>query len=331
LQRTLYAQPVDVKNNLGALKLLTDRAIQGFQNNSTAYSISQLLMAYDVLTKLANDGGTNIIPGGTNSISFLLGDTIKLLTLNSNSAARSVTISYLNALEEQVTHYLTLGYSHSGNNRNQSIRNETLVEYANKPYGIKIDYPLTWVIRIDINYSLPTSSTYLHPHVIGSFYLPNATGGLPFIYVGINSDLSKQFKQPHFTVEQYLKKAIESKKNSSSFPDFKLIQMEDSNNSNTTLAGNPAYKIVWEYKHPQYGLREITEFGTVLNGTKGYFMDYAASSSTFSKYLPIADRVKSSFALLEANYQNKGDLVNRTRSDSDNVIRVAIDCHILCH
>jgi len=329
-QRTLYAKSLEVNSNLGIIKLLTDRAIQGYQNNSTAYSISQLLMAYDVLIKLANNGGTNNIPGGTNSLSFLLGDTIKLLTLNSNSAARNVTISYLNALEEQVTHYLSFGNSISGTNSNHSMPNEPLMVYVNKPYGIKIDYPLNWVIRIDGNYTLPTSFTYVHPHVIGSFYLPNATDGLPFIYLGINSNLSKQFNQPHFTVEQYLEKAILSKRNSPSFPDFKLLQLVDSNHSNTTLAGYPAYKIVWVYKHPQYGLREITEFGIVLNGTKGYFLDYAASASKFSKYLPIADKVKSSFTLLKANYQNEGDLVDQTRSYSKNIVSLTTDCHTLC-
>ena len=49
--------------------------------------------------------------------------------------------------------------------------------------------------------------------------------------------------------------------------------------------------------HRQYGLREIMEVGTVLNGSKGYFLDYAASPSKFSKYLPEADEVIASFGL----------------------------------
>ncbi len=205
--RPSYAQPLYVNNNLGTLKLLTDRAIQGFQNNSTAYSISQLLTGYDVLVKLDKIGEADKIPGGTNGVSFLIGDTIKLLTLNSNPAVRNVTTSYLNALEEQVTHLLSLGNLHSKSN---TTENETIIEYVNRPYGIRVNYPLTWIIRIDSNYSLPSVMTYLHSHVIASFYLPNATDGLPFFYLGVNSNLSKQFKQPHFTIEQYLKKSIES-------------------------------------------------------------------------------------------------------------------------
>lgn len=92
LPGALYSQPIPVNSDLGTLKLLTDRAVQGFQNNSNVYSISQLHTGYDVLLKLAKSGEADKIPGGTNGVLFLLGDTIKLLTLNSTSAVRNVTV-----------------------------------------------------------------------------------------------------------------------------------------------------------------------------------------------------------------------------------------------
>jgi hypothetical protein len=64
---------------------------------------------------------------------------------------------------------------------------------------------------------------------------------------------------------------LQAKKNSSAFPDFNLIEASATNNN--TLAGLPAYKIVWTYKHPTYGMRKLVEFGTVVNGNKGYFVD----------------------------------------------------------
>lgn len=311
LPGALYSQPIPVNSDLGTLKLLTDRAVQGFQNNSNVYSISQLHTGYDVLLKLAKSGEADKIPGGTNGVLFLLGDTIKLLTLNSTSAVRNVTVSYLNALEEQVTHLLALGNLHSKSN---GTRSEALKQYVNGPYGIRVDYPLTWIIRIDSNYSLPSLLTYLHPRVIASFYLPNAIYGLPFFYIGVNSNLSKQFKQPHFTIEQYLNKSIESKRNSRSFPEFKLILIKHPDQANITLAGHPAYEIAWTYKHPQYGLREIMEFGTIVNGTQGYFLDYAASTSKFSKYLLLADVMKSSFAIIQGTVSLKRPTVNQNMS-----------------
>src|SRR5438093_12517456 len=134
------------------------------------------------------------------------------------------------------------------------------------------------IIRINTNYSLPSSSSYAHPQVIGSFYLPNSTEGLPFLYIGVNSNLSKQFKQFPFTLQQYLNKSLQSKKNTSAFPDFKLIEATaaNQNNNNIILAGFPAYKIIWTYKHPTYGMRKLMEFGTVVHGSKGYFVDLLA-------------------------------------------------------
>jgi len=42
-------------------------------------------------------------------------------------------------------------------------------------------------------------------------------------------------------------------------------------------------------------MRKLVEFGTVINGNKGYFVDYAASVDKFSKYLPVAQAMKNSF------------------------------------
>jgi len=119
-----------------------------------------------------------------------------------------------------------------------------------------------------------------------------------FFYVGLNSNLSKQFKHYPFTLQQYLNKSLQSKKISSAFPDFKLIEAIVANDSNNlSLAGFPAYEIIWTYKHPTYGMRKLMEFGTVMHGTKGYFLDYAASIEKFPKYLPVAQSMKDSFKI----------------------------------
>ncbi len=159
-----------------------------------------------------------------------------------------------------------------------------------------MQYPYNWIIRINSNYSLPSASSYAHPQIIGSFYLPNSAEGLPFFYTGVNTNLSKEFKQFPFTLEQYLNKSLQSKKNFLAFPDFKLIGASATNNN--TLGGFPAYEIVWTYKHPTYGMRKLVEVGTVVNGNKGYFVDYAASIEKFPKYLPLAQVMKDSFKIL---------------------------------
>jgi hypothetical protein len=55
------------------------------------------------------------------------------------------------------------------------------------------------------------------------------------------------------------------------------------------------YTIVWTYAHPTYGLRKSIEFGTVIIGSKGFFIDYTSSATKFLKYLPVTRAILASF------------------------------------
>jgi hypothetical protein len=269
------------------IKISIDKAIQSYENNSINNAISHLQAAHHQLLMSANNTKTPI--SNIQTLLLLIVHTIGLISENNtNAEAKNDSIMYLNALEEQLSPHVMTGTT------NNTFSKKLFLEYKNEPYGLKIQYPYDWIIRINYNYSLPTTSSYTHPQIIGSFYLPNSTEGLPFFYTGVNTNLSKEFKQFPFTLEQYLHKSLQAKKNSSAFPDFNLIEAATNNN---TLAGFPAYKTVWTYKHPTYGMRKLMEYGTVVNGTKGYFVDYAASVEKFSKYLSIAQVMKNSFKI----------------------------------
>jgi hypothetical protein len=269
------------------IKISIDKAIQSYENNSINNAISHLQAAHQLLMSAIS---TKTPISNIQTLLLLIVHTIGLISENNtNAEAKNDSIMYLNALEEQLSPYVMPGTS------NNTLSKKLFLEYENEPYGLKIKYPYDWIIRINYNYSLPTTSSYTHPQIIGSFYLPNSTEGLPFFYTGVNTNLSKEFKQFPFTLEQYLHKSLQAKKNSSAFPDFNLIEASATNNN--TLAGFPAYKIVWTYKHATYGMRKLVEFGTVINGTKGYFVDYAASIDKFSKYLPVAQAMKNSFRI----------------------------------
>jgi hypothetical protein len=315
LESNLFAQVAgDYNNNLGLVKILVDKAIQTFQNNSTKEAITHLREAYAELMVSAMDNNIKNKPAGLDSLAFLLGHTIKLLSENNTTTLpKNSSILYLNTLEEQLGQYLPAISSNFENSINRTASTifpkGPFIEYKNEPYGLEVQYPHDWIIRINNNYSLPSSSSYSHPQVIGSFYLPNSTEGLPFFYIGVNSNLSKQFKQFPFTLQQYLNKSLQPKKNSSAFPDFKLIEAIAANqnsNNNNNLAGFPAYRILWTYKNPTYGVRKLMEFGTVVHGSKGYFVDYAASLDKFSKYLPIFQSMKNSLKISICNtWSNK--------------------------
>jgi hypothetical protein len=244
----------------------------------------------------ANSNKTNI--SNIQTLMLLIKHTIGLISENNtNAEAKNDSIMYLNALEEQLGPSVSTSYTRNTmiGTTNNTFPKKPSLEFENQLYGLKIQYPYDWIIRINYNYSLPTTSSYTHPQIIGSFYLPNSTEGLPFFYTGVNTNLSKQFKQFPFTLQQYLHRSLQAKKNSSAFPGFNLIEASATNNN--TLSGFPAYKIVWTYKHPTYGMRKLVEFGTVVNGNKGYFVDYAASVDEFSKYLPVAQAMKNSFKI----------------------------------
>jgi hypothetical protein len=274
------------------IKISIDKAIQSYENNSINNAISHLQAAHQQLLMLANSTTATI--SNIQTLLLLIVHTIGLISENNtNAEAKSDSIMYLNALEEEIGPSVGTSYTRSViTGMTNNTFSKLFLEYENGPYGFKIQYPYDWIIRINYNYSLPTASSYTHPQIIGSFYLPNSAEGLPFFYTGVNTNLSKEFKQFPFTLEQYLNKSLQSKKNSSAFPDFNLIEASASNNN--TLAGFPAYELVWTYKHPTYGMRKLVEFGTVVNGNKGYFVDYAASIEKFSKYFPVAQVMKNS-------------------------------------
>ncbi len=58
----------------------------------------------------------------------------------------------------------------------------TILEYDNEPYGLKVQYPYDWIIRINSNYSLPSTFSFAHPQVICSFYLPNRWTSIFLMY-----------------------------------------------------------------------------------------------------------------------------------------------------
>jgi hypothetical protein len=80
------------------------------------------------------------------------------------------------------------------------------LEYNNEPYGLKVQYPYDWIIRINSNYSChPSLVLPMHTLLAPFIYLIQQMD-FHFSYVGIDSNLS-EFKQYAFTLQQYLNKS----------------------------------------------------------------------------------------------------------------------------
>ena len=158
---------------------------------------------------------------------------------------------------------------------------------TNTKYGIKLQYPQNWVIEAD---DYTTGAAGQAGIQIASFYLPDVNNGLPFFRIGTD-DLTKEFPNlQKVSIIQYLHRSL-AHKNSTGFPGFNLIEYDT---SNRRLADNLAYTVVWTYTHPTYGMRKSIEIATIL-GSRGYFVDYTAATTNFSKFLPVAEKMIESF------------------------------------
>jgi hypothetical protein len=80
---------------------------------------------------------------------------------------------------------------------------------------------------------------------------------------------------------------------------FTLLRHQGPNLVYVSPAGFPTYEIACTFKHPTYGIRKLMELGSIVHGSKGYFVDYAASIA--SKYLPIAQSMNDSFKISITN------------------------------
>ena len=165
-------------------------------------------------------------------------------------------------------------------NTNTTIPADSFLTYTNQRYGIKMQYPYYW--SIDGN-SYPAGKVGVQ---VASFFLPSGGSDLPIVSIGIDN-LSKTFRDQPVHLDEYLHLSLKYK-NSTGFPGFRLIQ-SNVNNSASILGGNNVYTIIWTYNHPIYGIRKSIEFGTIMGGNKGLFVDYTASATTFLKYLPITE------------------------------------------
>ena len=82
--------------------------------------------------------------------------------------------------------------------------------------------------------------------------------------------------------------------------DFEPIE----SNTNSILAGNPAYKLVytytetWENKNKDDDIPlKVLEIGTIIRG-KAYYIEYDAEPAVYDSYLPTIQMMVDSFGFI---------------------------------
>jgi len=283
-------------------KMLVDNAIQEFQSNNINNTIThlqgaeqELLSSIVIVGNNHNNSSASVSPSMAQPLTILL--LVKNVIQSLDSGDYGKGQKYLNLAEQELGRNI-LGVSSSLNPQTiTSISNATFNNsndnysffstYTNTKYGIKLQYPYNWVIEAD---DYATGAAGQAGIQIASFYLPDVNNGLPFFRIGTD-DLTKEFPNlQKVSINQYLHRSL-AHKNSTGFPGFNLIE---SDTSNRRLADNLAYTVVWTYVHPTYGMRKSIEIATIL-GSRGYFVDYTAATTNFSKFLPVAEKMIESF------------------------------------
>src|SRR5438105_3921796 len=160
----------------------------------------------------------------------------------------------------------------------QSKNSSNFSTYENPIFGIKILYPSNWDKQEN---SSSSNNSTLYDIVTFSPPLKNSSNIIGKLAVKVDniSDIKPT------TLANYTDAIISDLKQ-----DFRVTE------SNTTLAGNPAYKILYT------GLEESVDLQAMLvmaiKGDRAYIISYTAEPENFSYYLPTVQKMIDSFEIL---------------------------------
>lgn len=161
--------------------------------------------------------------------------------------------------------------------------NTSLSSYENSTYGITVKYPHNWSIigSAGIEDNDADIVTFLSPtqndNAVVDIHQDKPTNG--------NSNIGT-----------YLSSTISLYKNN--LQDVKVI----GSNTNSSLAGNKAYKLIYTYTTSDGFKMKDMEIGTII-GNKAYYIVYDGKESLFDNYLPIVQNMIDSFKVTVTNNQ----------------------------
>ena len=161
----------------------------------------------------------------------------------------------------------------------QSKNSSNFLTYENLSFGIKILYPANWDKQE--NTSSSSNNSTLYDIVTFSPPLKNSSNIIGKLAIKVDniSDIKPT------TLANYSDAIISDLKQ-----DFRVTE------SNTTLSGNPAYKVVYT------GLEESVDLQAMLvlaiKGDRVYMISYTAEPEKYSYYLPTVQKMIDSFEIL---------------------------------
>jgi hypothetical protein len=149
--------------------------------------------------------------------------------------------------------------------------------YANSTYGIKLQYPSSWDKEENgTRQGTETDVVTFSPPAINS----NASLDMTI------DDISDE---KGIALAQYASGSISDLKQS--VKNFKLVGL----NTNSVLAGLPAYKSIYTYVGENTIFKDMEI--VAIKGDKAYILTYEAGMNEYDKYLPIIQELINSFQL----------------------------------
>jgi serine/threonine-protein kinase len=161
------------------------------------------------------------------------------------------------------------------NSNPKSTTSGNITTYENANYGFSINYPSDWTKQEHI----PNGTG---SHVVVLFVLPTNN-----VSENLNVVVDESI-EPSTTLKEQTQANLEQLQQD--HPDFKLLE-----SGNTTLAGNPAYKIVYTASANQKFIKAM-QVWTLSNGSY-YLITYKTGPSNYDKYVETAQQMINSFEL----------------------------------
>jgi eukaryotic-like serine/threonine-protein kinase len=158
-------------------------------------------------------------------------------------------------------------------------------QYINDTYGVKIQYPSDW--EKDSADDNPNDNV-TYPIIRFSSPLENASDRFTE-----NIVVATENPSPYKNLDQFLEGSIQW---ASGLKDFRVIKA----NTNSTLSGNPAFKLVHTYTWENEGSEihgKNMWIGTIIDN-KTYFILFLTESTNFDRYLPTIQKMIDSLQIL---------------------------------
>ena len=175
--------------------------------------------------------------------------------------------------------YKLAGTVFAASTSNVSSNPPGLLTYKNDSYGVNIQYPANWSSNPgEGNDNSGDSSTD-----IVTFSPKDTSSSATFDVLVDKVDSGENLKQ-------YVSDSISDDKT-----DLKNFTASETTLNSVTLAGSPAYKVIYSYTDQGENFKGL-ETGTLV-GNKVYFIQYENSPSKFDSDLPTVQKMIDSFKL----------------------------------